>query len=498
MTSQGAEVDQARAESKNWLIALAALFTNQGISVLVGALAAASLAPALFGVVNLARTLVMLLCVLCSLGLELGLQKHLARRENSRGAAMGVVRQLRALTFALSVTVLAICVFGGADYLETAFFKHAEFSTALIVTAVALPFATDLAVLGGAYRGLYRPAPSILAQLIIQPSVRGLTVIVCLWMGQAFLALPLGIALGYFSGWAVLATLAIRPMATQVKWRETSAAAIQAVLAYSVPLGLTVFIVMLTRMLDLLLMGIFRSPTELGHYSVVLLMTQLIVLAGIASGQTLGARVATAHGDGNRLRIKEIQTSNMTRVATIAAPLFAGVVIWGDHIDLLIGDSYGLDWRVIVLAATSAALISVTDNLGHTLGMTGHHHREFSIIVVGFVVQSVACLALIPDFGQVGAAAASLITAIVIWLARLWTINRLFGILIGTGKAVYPFAMALSLGLLISIAGSSLVERTLTATAVSCVLFLGFYAFALFATAARFGTLERSFWKWGI
>src|SRR5215218_3296413 len=108
----------ARAENMRvWMVSLAMLFANQGISVITGAVTAAFLSPALFGVVHLSRTLIVFLSVFCSLGLELGLQKRLPGR-GSMAEKLGIVRLLRCLTFGLAVFITVVCILGGADFLE--------------------------------------------------------------------------------------------------------------------------------------------------------------------------------------------------------------------------------------------------------------------------------------------------------------------------------------------------------------------------------------------
>src|SRR5215217_2605355 len=100
LESPGANSENVRL----WMFSLATLFANQGISAITGALTAAFLSPALFGVVHLSRTLITFLSVFCSLGLELGLQKRLPGR-GSMAEKLGIVRLLRCLTFGLAVFI---------------------------------------------------------------------------------------------------------------------------------------------------------------------------------------------------------------------------------------------------------------------------------------------------------------------------------------------------------------------------------------------------------
>jgi O-antigen/teichoic acid export membrane protein len=477
----GSPIDSfVRAESVlEHALTFIALLMNQIASALASVLVAAFLNPALFGVVNLSRTLVTFGSVLCSLGLDLGLQKQLSG-SGSAHKKIAVVKAVRALAFGISLVVLLVSWMGGANFLEDQVFRHRKFAQALLITVLALPFLTDLSVLGGAYRGFYRPLPSIIAQSLVQPLVRVFTIVVCLASGQDFLALPLGIVTGSLLSWATLEYQAGRFFGVSANLLAIPLSDVREVLSFSAPLGLAVMISMVTRMLDLIFIGYFRTPNELGEYSVILLLTQLIGLAGAALTQTLGTRVAAAYGEGNLDQVRRIQIINMKQVAVVSAPFLACVIFWGDRVDLLVGQSYALDWRVLTVAGCSAVLLGVTHGLGHTLGMSGYQKQELGIIVAGFIVQSIGCWFLVPWGGQMGAATASLATVLFIWLARVWTIKRFFGIVPVTVSAFYPLIGACVLASGIYHAFALLFDRGLLSTAVAC--FLVFLLYGAIAT----------------
>jgi O-antigen/teichoic acid export membrane protein len=381
---------------------------------------------------------------------------------------------LRTVAFGLSLILLIVSWAGGATLLEEAVFEDPNFAKALVITVLALPFLTDMTVLGGAFRGFYRPFPSIVAQNLVQPLVRILTIIGLLAIGQDFLALPLGVVISALFSWAILQFQASGFLGTSRKVLATPLTEIKHVLSYSTPLSLALMVAMLTRMLDLLMVGYFRAPSELGQYSVILLMTQLIGLAPAALSQTLGTRVAAAHVQADIAKIKKIQVDYTMQVALVAAPLFACILFWGDRIDLLIGDSYRLDWRVICTAASTAALGGLMNGLGHMLGMTGHQRRELGIIAAGFALQAVMGWILIPRMGQTGAAITSFVTVVFIWLARLWTIHLQFGITPVAVSAFLPFGAASLLAFGVYQATSQL-DRAIVPTAISCLAVVGAY-----------------------
>jgi O-antigen/teichoic acid export membrane protein len=184
--------------------------------------------------------------------------------------------------------------------------------------------------------------------------------------------------------------------------------------------------------------------------------------------------VAAAYVQADTAKVKEIQVDYTRQVAVVAAPLFASIVFWGDRIDLLIGHSYGLDWRVIAIAASTAALGGMMNGLGLTLGMTGHQTRELGITIAGFVLQSALGWILVPRMGQMGAATTSFATVVFIWLFRLWIIHRRFGMLPVAVSAFLPFGAAFLLAFGVYAVTSEL-ERAIIPTTLSCIAVVGAY-----------------------
>lgn len=468
-----------RSEGAAWGIAFTAFLLNQAVNAGAGLFVAAHLDPASFGTVSIARTVLFLAATVTPLGLDLALQRTFATStfdEIRRNRLLGV---LRAIPLALSLGLLAMAAAGGAAQLESDIFTSPGFTPSLILCLVALPFWTDLAVLGAAFRGVLAPLPSIIAQAIVQPLARLLAVAVLVYSGWAFWALPAGLAIGYAAGWAVLMPRAARIFGGIRLPDRAILPEVQAVLRYSLPLGLALAAGSAMRMVDVLILGYFLPAQDAGRYAVTLLLAQLVALVGAASGQTLGPRIAAAWAGGDLSAIAHLQRSNAVMVALAAAPLFACVLFWGGRITLLIGHAYEIDGLVLAVLALAAGLTAVTGNLGHALGMTGHHKAEAAIVGLALAVQIALCVALIPLAGALGAAVAVLAAAAVLWLLRVLMIKRRLGLTLLDVAALYPFLGALGIGLAVWQADRWMGYQTVASTAAACFTVLALYGLAV-------------------
>ncbi len=402
------------------VLAAASMAYNQIITVAFGIFLGGWLGAADFGVVNLARTLFTVTLVLAPLGLDLALQRSLGR-DVVAGKA-GEVAALRLIAGALSVGLALALAAGGAAALQGLLFPHPQFAPALVITMFALPFATDTAVLGGAYRGLLRPSANLLAAYVVQPTARVALVLalaaVCERVTAAVLGTTLSFAVaGLWMGGAARADFPLR-----AAWATGAWAQARAVLSYAPALGLSSLAFVLARSLDTLTLAHFAPAAEVGRYAIALMAGQLVTIIGSSLGQTLGARIAAANAAGDRGRVGELLRANMGLSSMVAAPFCVAIALWGRDVDLVLGPSFVLATSVMVAVSLTQWVMTTTHYASFALSMTGRHRLELGNNLAALAVQAVACVLLIPRFGMLGAAVSTLTSVAFINVRRQWQI----------------------------------------------------------------------------
>lgn len=451
-----------------------------------GVFLAAFLGAEGFGSMNLARNILLNALFLAPLGLDLALQRHLGEA-GVRGGDCAELFWLRLVPFALaSLAVLALFA-GGASAFEAHLFRHPGFGAVLATTLAALPFSTDVVVLGGAYRGRYRPVPSVVASFLVQPTLRVVAVLLLtLWLTRLWAAVD-GTLISVAAAWLYLAgrgarDFPVRPSALRAAWP----AAIR-VLRYAPVLGLSTFLFAMAKTLDLTALGLFGSLAEVGRYSVVMMMCQLVGTVGNALGQTLGTSIAAAAKDGDKPRMTVLLSENMELCAILSAPFCVAIGAWGSDIDLLLGPNYATAPLVFAIAALSQWVFTVAHNCSSALSMTGRHATEFRNNVAALVVEAAGCLLLIPRFGMVGAALATFAMVLSLNLLRQVQIGRMLGDPLLRWRFLTPLALSLALALPLVWIGRHAGFRAwwLTGLLASAHVLTSFAAMLTFLTSAE-------------
>jgi O-antigen/teichoic acid export membrane protein len=182
---------------------------------------------------------------------------------------------------------------------------------------------------------------------------------------------------------------------------------------------------------DIILLGLIRSSTEVGHYHVATRGASLVVLPLTVMIVPLSPIISKLH----RTNQRELKTAfiKTTAVAAVAALVIAGLLL------LLLQQFLGLFGPAfqgaanVTIALIAAQLLNACFGpVQHLLVMTGHQNLASRAMLYGVATNVILNLILIPHFGGVGAAVGTGI-GIVVWnvLAMLAVQNNVF---CGTGS----------------------------------------------------------------
>ncbi len=424
------------------LIAATAMVYNQITAAFFGIIFAKLLGAADFGIINLARSIFAVVIVLSPFGLDLALQRHIGGLKASAATIAAEVFWPRLFTFLISVIIVVGLLLGGADFLEQTLFQHTSFGIVFAVTMAALPFATDLGVLGGAYRGIGEPIPSLLANAVVQPTFRILLILALFPMVGGLRAVIYGTLLSFVIAWLYAAILFHRRLPIDFSELREALPAAKTIFRYAPLLGLGNFLFMIARSLDVLFLGHFSTTADVGRYAVVNMTGQLVGMVGISLGQTLGTNLAAAAAVGNFDKITKLLSDIMRLASLLSAPFCIAITVWGQDIDLLLGPSYQIPMAVFALVALTQWVVTTMNYGSWALVTTGRNLLELFNNILIVVVEAIACFLLVPRYGIVGAAAASFIALSTLAIARQLEVGLILKKRLVTIELIVPLLIA--------------------------------------------------------
>jgi O-antigen/teichoic acid export membrane protein len=411
-------------------IVIAGSVYQQGISLMSGLIVARVIGASDYGIFNLARSLVEVTGIFTRLGLEVGLQRYFgeANTARDRDSRIVVLRRIRLLACTLALLPVAAVALGLGRALEANVYHYSRFAEVLLCLALALPFSTDLAVLGAAYRGILKLSPSVVAECILFPTIRLAAIVVLFVAGWRLWAVVVGTTLA-----SVLASAFIA-MRAHSDFRGDPPAQLQSwvdafrVLRYSSILGMGMLAVTLTSSMDILMLGRFTTAQDLGQYSLVKMLLTLMVVFGAAfSGSGLGTLVAERYYRRDLNGMVSVMSLSARWVTLVTVPIFAIFLFWGAQLTLLFGSSFAASQAVVSWLATSQFIFMIFGPSGWALSMTGKHLLELKILLAGLVLATLLCWVAVPAYGQLGAAVATCASVAIANFARVLFVHRSIG-----------------------------------------------------------------------
>jgi O-antigen/teichoic acid export membrane protein len=429
-----------------------------------------------YGMFSVARNVLDCCIIVTPLGLDYALQRHLGSAPEQLSTRLRQLTFFRIVTLGVAIVPPALVVAGLGDYVEQSIYRYPDFAKIILVTLIALPFATDIAVLGGAYRGMLNPAPSILANYVVQPTVR-LTIMGLLFvLGFRLWAVVVATSISYVVSWLMLALLARKDMPGSNPPDRQDWADVRHVFAYSLTLAATGAFATWIRSADSLFLGHFGTSKDVGQYAAILMVAQLIGLVAEALGQSLGTRIALYFRNNDLVAMENLLAEYARRTAILSAPIFAVILFWGDRIDLVLGPSFVVDFLVIALVAARMYLETIFGSSGYALSMTGWHFRETVLLGCGFLFSILICSILVPRYGQTGAALASFATLSTIHLVRYAAVRTMFRIRIVGISVAATTALAVTTSAICYFLMSPFSDRTLPSTLLQATISIALYA----------------------
>lgn len=193
---------------------------------------------------------------------------------------------------------------------------------------------------------------------------------------------------------------------------------IREVSATSLHLFLVVSAQQLMSNTDVVILGWFRDMTEVGIYNAVLKLGSFIAF-GLGALATIAApMVSESYAGGDRKKLEKV-VAYVSLFSTVFALLVAAVCLfWGERLLGTFGEHFSRGLHPLWASIFGKVVNSIAGPVGLLLMMTGHEKNFLKVISCSALLNLLLNLVLIPRYGMMGAALASMSSEIV-W--NVWT-----------------------------------------------------------------------------
>ena len=400
--------------------------TGTGLKYLTQVLLARWMGATEYGVYAYAFTWANLLSVFATLGFTSGalrfVPEYLATKDWAR--LRGFIRRVRQLVAVAGITVAII---GGAALML--FRPPGMYTSALLMGMALAPMLALASVQREMVRGAKRIAMAFAPSMLLQPLVVLLT---------AFLMLK---ALGVLTGVVVIGAfaLALLFVLSVQNWGIVRAIPREAALSppryetsgwlrVSFPLLLVSGSLIVLNQADILMVGFFLGPKQAGIYTAATKTAALVSFVLIAVNAIAAPMISELHVKGDREKLQEMVNASARWMFWPSLGATLGLILFGGAILGFFGSEFAAGYWTLVLLTLGQLVNASVGPVGYLMGLTGHHDLSAWVYGLSALVNVGLNALLVPMWGQVGAAFATMATIILwnVWLYSL--VRRVLGI----------------------------------------------------------------------
>ncbi len=403
---------------------------STGLKYLTQVILAWLMGAELFGLYTLGIILYQLAELFPRMGLETGAIRYVSihHAQHDQRRLKGVLLQALGLPFISGLGFGAILFFVSEPVAQVVF-NQPELVSVLQTFALALPFGASMMAGVFATTGFQTATYKVLIWEILLPLLNLLLAVVLLYLGWGLWGASIAWVIALMG--SLIATIIVLQKLYPVLFQRQPRPIFESkqLLALSIPLSLGSFLWLIMLWTDILMLGYFRSPTEVGIYRAASQTALLMTLFTRSLVTIFTPMIANFYNSGNLSELDKLFRLAARWSFSLTLPLFLVVAVTGEDLLKVFGQEFGLGWiPLIILAAGQLARAGPGGFAMHILSMSGHQYLK----LVGDVILAVTNIALnlfmIPRWGLVGAAIATGISILGVNLLRICQVYCVLGV----------------------------------------------------------------------
>ncbi len=384
--------------------------------------------PESYGLLSLAISILGLTYTFSFLGLESAVMRYMAyfQEKNDNSKMKGVIFSSLKLSIPVSVLV-SIALYTYSDFISINLFEKPTLSPLLkIVSFGIVPYMVYIMSLS-ALIGLKKIEGVVISRNITESTIRLIATIVLIYLGYGIL----GAAAAYILAFVFSAIVSLYFLEKNFPFLRTKISAEgleKELLNYSLPLLMGGVVVQMLSWVDILMIGYFRTASEVGIYSTAV-PTAALLLFIPSSLSTLFLPVITAAYAKNRTEdIKRVylRVTKLTVVANLPIVLIM-MFFSQDILGFFFGGVYSKGALPLTILALGYFVSSAVTASNAILNMTKNTKSLMAVAIISTAVNVALNCFLIPLYGINGAAVSASIamtlSGILVCLSAYKSIN---------------------------------------------------------------------------
>ena len=371
------------------------------------------------GIYSLANSIMLISEVLGKMGLETGIMRFVSRLnpESDSVKIQKVIASALKMTAVFSLVIMVGLIIS-SGYIVTQILNEPPLLTSvLIVFAIAIPFNALTLISAFATQGFKRLKYKTLVTQFLNPTLLLGSMVICFWFVSTRSSIMVPMLITGIIGFFVMIVLLKRVSGVSndqiIKAKFDSS-----LLKFSYPLMFVTILQTFMHWMDILMLGYFTDATTVGLYHPAARTAGLLQALLLSFLSIYAPMMAQFHSEGDRNKMVDTYKLVSRWLLMCAIPISAVFIIFPGKVLLLFGPEYLPSAKILVILTWATFIQAIFGAAGPTLSMSGHTKLVLWNTIGAFLLNFGLNIFLIPKYGIIGAAIATLISLTAVGFAR--------------------------------------------------------------------------------
>ena len=371
------------------------------------------------GIYSLANSIMLISEVLGKMGLETGIMRFVSRLnpESDSVKIQKVIASALKMTAVFSLVIMVGLIIS-SGYIVTQILNEPPLLTSvLIVFAIAIPFNALTLISAFATQGFKRLKYKTLVTQFLNPTLLLGSMVICFWFVSTRSSIMVPMLITGIIGFFVMIVL-LKRVSGVSNDQIIKAKFHSSLLKFSYPLMFVTILQTFMHWMDILMLGYFTDATTVGLYHPAARTAGLLQALLLSFLSIYAPMMAQFHSEGDRNKMVDTYKLVSRWLLMCAIPISAVFIIFPGKVLLLFGPEYLPSAKILVILTWATFIQAIFGAAGPTLSMSGHTKLVLWNTIGAFLLNFGLNIFLIPRYGIIGAAIATLISLTAVGFAR--------------------------------------------------------------------------------
>ena len=384
------------------------------------ALLARWVGPEFLGIYSIANSIMLISEVFAKMGLETGIMRFISRLnpELDKEKINLLIGSSLKMVSVFSLSIMIILIISSGTIVDNYFNGQSLLKPVLIIFAIAIPFNALIQISAFATQGFKRLKYKTIVTQFLNPTILLLSMVFCYWFMSKEYTIMIPILTTGVIGFLFM--IIVLKKVSGFKNNQILESKINyELLKFSYPLMFVTILQTLMHWMDILMLGYFTNPLTVGLYHPAARTAGLLQALLLSFLSIYAPLAAQFYSQGDKVKLSNTYQLVNRWLLIFAIPISAVFILFPEKVLLLFGSQYLESSQVLVLLTIATFTQAILGAAGPTLSMSGHTKLVLFNSIGTFILNFGLNIWLIPIYGILGAAIATLTSLTIIGLIRV-------------------------------------------------------------------------------